>query len=374
VQLQRHQNAQESLNRLECAIVESASLIPKDGDAVKLWLGKRQEMLARLELLKAMNELEHVSPLVKTQKEFGTICNVYDSLCLSLDHSPQTPSQMPSVHQVDGLHLLKCILSWCKSSDLESKVYTESSLLNTSDFKKAIFIPTFEVHQGTGSTILGKLESLDTVDLYLSAMADAPYDLVRVVNIAFWCFPDQRLSKILMHLFPTLGDKENPTMNSSPRKQQELKRTPTLLDLEVFLVLLILERQLSLIQHYHPGTDGELLLSLAHSHPWQPPAPAISFWKYIVSHFGAHSKTSKIQHPYSSMKLSNALDELRGIGKKNWKHLFGLLAISYSKLENRESDTKAFALLFESLKSGTRASGPSVLFGNAFDLVDSSLE
>jgi hypothetical protein len=371
MQLQRNQNTQQSLEQLEEAILHSASLIPSNGEELKQWISRRQEMLASLQLLKAMCELEHVSPLVRNQKDFEVLCRVYENLCLSL---VEPASQMPTVHTVDTLHLLKCIVSFCEPSSLETRLYAESALFQSNEFKRGILFSNVTHFQGVAA--LEKIKSLDTMDFCMSAMEETPYDLVRMVNIAYWSFPDRTLIKLLTRMFPILGEKDTSpvNVNSSPRRLQELKRTPTILDVEVFLVLLILDRQLSVIQHYKPGSDGELFLGIAHTHPWRPPASAMSFWRHLVSHFGINPKSSKVQHPYSAMKLSNSLDELRGVGKKNWKHLFGLLAIAYSKLEDRESDTKAFVSLFESLKSGARVSGPSVLFGNSFDVIDSTLE
>lgn len=197
----------------------------------------------------------------------------------------------------DAIISLKFLLSAFKSLDLnESSVqgvsFKESKPLTMKCILDLNWDSISCEHEGLSKS----MASIEPLKVFPKVVHENPWDLNRIVNIATFYLKSGHLRSWLKVLFPTLDDNhsvlgvENGKYSISLKKdvRKDTKKTPCLCDVESFLLMLMLDRQIAILnsQETKSESESQFCFLVCQSKVWNPTSNCVGFWRFVVANYG----------------------------------------------------------------------------------------
>ncbi|KAI8896164.1 hypothetical protein BC833DRAFT_598622 [Globomyces pollinis-pini] len=215
-------------------------------------------------------------------------------------------------------------------------------------------------------------EKLNSLLTYVSSITNIeifqtnPENLESVLRFATWYSKDGKLGQWLKNIFPTLDTHTSTLYNSS--KKLNVNVTPTIMDLEAFIYLLLIERQICLESLKTTDLESEIYFLMTRSLSWKPSLTAIEFWNAMIRNYYKNGNTN-IKDTTSKTQIAQSLKEIRGnMANQLPAKIYGMLAIAFTELGNIDFQHKReidyYMQLFKSNHQQHKRT--SVLFGETF--------
>ncbi len=334
----------ELLNQFQQDIIISSRLFKGESE-LQDWLLIRQEMVSCLELFQGVLSARQVSLPINRERDLANILKSLESLSLSLSFISGSSHLKLASFRRHGMALctMKRLLStlnlhWVFES--EGKIFKLGHAGGSFPFKSSLcFPPAFEFVEGDRELVEKHLHDWDMTDRKEMAqfcILQCCWSLVEVVELLSWQAHTGNLRECLIHLFPSLDvnhlvvEKVASTFTKKSFRT-EYSKTPTIADLEAFILLLILERQVFTLQQSKPESSSLPQFIFSQMWRWRPSENASKFWSYLVSTFSSVGKRlfSKV---LASKIIQKGLAEIRGTLGYGLRIPFGLIGSAFSQL------------------------------------------
>ncbi|KAJ3027742.1 hypothetical protein HDV00_010916, partial [Rhizophlyctis rosea] len=331
--LAQSQESQTAISDFERAVEDSDYLLPFGDDKVAAalrWSQIRQEYVAHVQTLKALLELKRIGRQGFDPKTSGShIHAAFQYLFVSLSYKPKTITHNLQSSASDRISLtahillpfLVCFdLQWLLSRYRSSEsVFAQA----TSTAEEAAVLPSWkslhltvdfrtEMDGGNVKLAMGLLEFIRIGGLWKAderCLARNPWDLERMLMAATWHLQSGELRNLLRSVFPRLPEK--PPLRGTPRSSR--RPLPTIADMEAFLLILLIQRHVSLCGTEGATSVGQVLFFSA-LREWRPHERQVAFWGKALKVYGKtdHTHPHLLTAPLTDREFNHVLREIRG--------------------------------------------------------------
>jgi hypothetical protein len=227
---------------------------------------------------------------------------------------------------IDSSFYLKCILTLIDFNSFEK------SNLGNLDFDNLPFKQKQLNFKGAKASKKEYLEIINDLEQFSTSilLMENPLDLNRIIKIAFW---NVDLREYLTDLFPGLKPRPIINNNDSPMYNYDYKKNITILDIETFLLIIIIDIKIQLVEQFNLQCKYDLLLHFMLNSENEINQKYQKLWRFLLYNFSKMDKFGwDFNTGFTKRKLISILMELRGQGR-----LFGVIGLHY-KIANRKND------------------------------------